>query len=290
MTAISTTLRLSDLAGRARPPRPWSEGDNIPWNDPAFSARMLREHLTDAHDAASRRATIIERHVAWIHRALLEQRPSRILDLGCGPGLYTSRLARLGHTCEGVDWSPASIAYARAEAAAAGLACRYQQADLRTADYGAGADLAMLIFGELNVFARADAERILRRAHAALCDSGLLLLEPHTIAAVRAIGAQPPGWHTAERGLWSDEPYLCLEEHFWDEATATATTRFFVVDLGTGAVSRYAQSFQAYTSAHYAILLAEQGFDLLREYPALGGHADAVHDPFTCLVARKRPG
>ena len=29
-----------------RLPEPWDEGDNIPWNEPGFSRRMLREHLT----------------------------------------------------------------------------------------------------------------------------------------------------------------------------------------------------------------------------------------------------
>ena len=34
----------------------WQDGGNLPWNDPAFSARMLREHLDESHGAASRQA------------------------------------------------------------------------------------------------------------------------------------------------------------------------------------------------------------------------------------------
>ena len=26
----------------------WQDGGNLPWNDPAFSARMLREHLDES--------------------------------------------------------------------------------------------------------------------------------------------------------------------------------------------------------------------------------------------------
>ena len=33
------------IVGRRVPPKPWVEGDNIPWQDPAFSERMLVEHL-----------------------------------------------------------------------------------------------------------------------------------------------------------------------------------------------------------------------------------------------------
>ncbi len=32
----------------------WNEGYKIPWNDPAFSERMLQEHLSQDHELASR--------------------------------------------------------------------------------------------------------------------------------------------------------------------------------------------------------------------------------------------
>jgi hypothetical protein len=33
---------------------------------------MLREHLSQAHDAASRRSAIIEAHIEWIQREVLQ--------------------------------------------------------------------------------------------------------------------------------------------------------------------------------------------------------------------------
>ena len=104
---------LMEIVRRSQTPEPWAEGEKIPWNEPGFSRRMLQEHLSQQHDLASRRAVTIRKHVDWIQRAVLPGGPSRILDLGCGPGLYASRLAKLGHDCTGVDFSPASIEYAR---------------------------------------------------------------------------------------------------------------------------------------------------------------------------------
>ena len=66
---------------------------------------MLREHLSQAHNAASRRLPIVDQQVSWIHEKLLAGTPSRILDLGCGPGLYVVRLAAQGHTVTGIDYS-----------------------------------------------------------------------------------------------------------------------------------------------------------------------------------------
>ena len=152
-------MRLLDIVSTHSIPKPWAEGEKIPWNDPEFSKRMLNEHLSQAHDAASRRFEIIDKHVGWIHNNVLKGFPTRILDLGCGPGLYTNRLARLGHQCLGIDFSPASIAYARAQAEAEGLDCKYSQEDIRAADFGDGYGLVMLIFGEFNVFRPVEGER-----------------------------------------------------------------------------------------------------------------------------------
>jgi SAM-dependent methyltransferase len=280
-------MNLLDLIHRTTPPLPWSEGDKIPWNDPDFSTRMLQEHLSQEHDAASRRFEKIDAHVDWIHRALLSGHPTPILDLGCGPGLYCSRLARLGHECVGIDFAPASIGYAMRTAQEEGLRCTYLHQDIRTADYGTGFGLAMLIYGEFNTFRPSDARHILRKAHDALSGGGILLLEPSTFAAVQAEGERGPSWTAEASGLFADRPHLCLTENFWDPERRTTTTRFFIVDAATGDVTRHASSSQAYTDGQLAALLAECGFAEITFYPSLTGTVDETQSDFFALVARK---
>lgn len=280
--------QLMEMIERQAVPEPWAEGDKIPWDDPDFSRRMLGEHLTQAHDMASRRFVVIDKQVGWIHGALLGAKPARILDLGCGPGLYTSRLARLGHKCVGIDFGPASIAYAREQAEAEGLDCTYIQHDVRTAEYGAGYDLVMFLFGELNVFRPADAQGIVRRACLALRKGGLLLAEAHTYACVHDIGQQPRSWYSAPSGLFSDRPHLYLTESFWDAQRAVATERFFVVDAATGEVTRYAASTQAYTDEQYRSLLEDGGLEAVTFYPSLIGTVDKAQ-AHLMAVAGSRP-
>ncbi len=278
--------RLLDIVHRPTP-TPWAEGDKIPWDDPDFSTRMLREHLSQEHDGASRRFEIVDQHVGWIHESVLDARRTRILDLACGPGLYAQRLARLGHTCTGIDFAPASIAYARQQAEAEGLAIAYHQADIRAAEYGSDYGLVMCIYGEFNVFRPADAEAILQKAHAALAPGGWLLLEPHTFAAVKLLGEGVPIWETYESGLFGDRPHLLLSERTWDAASAVAITRYYVVDAATGAVTLHASSTQAYTDEEYHALLRRCGFTDISFSPSLRGDVDASQ-PFLCaIVARK---
>jgi SAM-dependent methyltransferase len=211
-----------------------------------------------------------------------------VLDLGCGPGLYTSRLAHLGHECLGIDYSPASIAYAVECARRENLTCEYREEDIRQADYGAGFGLAMLIYGELNVFRPEEAKSILRMAHDALDEGGTLLLEPHTFDAVRGLGAPSSSWYSSERGLFSDKPHLCLQERSWDAATRTATDRYFIVDAVSGEVSLHAGTMQAYSDDEYRSLLTECGFENVEFYPSLTGARDESQGALIAVVARKQ--
>jgi SAM-dependent methyltransferase len=279
-------LTLMDLVRRRPFPLPWDEGDNIPWHAPDFSDRMLREHLSQEHGAASRRMEEVEEHVNWIHRRLLSRRPSKVLDVGCGPGLYTSRLARRGHECLGIDYSPASIAHARTTAADEGLGCTYVHEDMRKADYGGGFDLAMLLYGEFNVFRRSDARAVLAKARDAITPGGTILLEPHAFTAVQSMGERPATWYSAKSGLFSDDPHLCLRENFWHPETQTTTIRYYLVDAATTAVRRYAQTFQAYTDEGYAEMLEESGLGDIEFHGAMGESDQGAGD-LMVIVARK---
>ena len=279
-----------DLIGRKAVPEPWYEGDNIPWSESGFSERMLAEHLSQAHDLASRRFELIDTHIEWIHQKLLQGRQSEILDLACGPGFYSSRLAKWGHECVGIDYSPASIEYASREANKENLSCNYLHEDIRKADFGGGFDMVMLIYGEFNVFRPVEARAILKKANRGLGENGILLLEPHSFETVKNIGGQAPSWYSAKSGLFSDKAHICLEESFWDTNSSTATKRYFIIDASTGAVARYATTYQAYTDRQYRSLLEECGFEDIEFYPSLGAAKDKHQDNLIAIVARAHCG
>ena len=262
-----------DIVNRTNEIHAWQK---IPWNDPDFSRRMLREHLTQAHDAASRRTEIIDRQVAWIHQHVLDGKPSTVLDLGCGPGLYASRLADLGHTCTGIDFSPASIDYARQNGTGT-----YILGDVCEADFGSDYDLAMMIFGELNAFSPDEAQRIVDKAYAALKRGGKLLLEVHTDEFVERWGKQPPSWYSAHSGLFSDQPYLCLEESLFE--ARRAVRRMFVIDSQSGETSTYLTMLQVYTNADYRHMLKQ--YNDVTFYPTLANESD--EGKLCAILARK---
>jgi SAM-dependent methyltransferase len=277
-------VKLSDIFQRDFEPHPWAEGEKIPWHDLDFSQRMLREHLSQKHDAASRRTPTIKKQVDWIHIQVLDGKPSRILDLGCGPGFYTSRLAELGHACHGIDFSPASIEYAVNNAPEA---CTYTLGDIRSTDFNSEYDLVMFIFGEFNVFKPQDARMILDKSFSALRPDGRMLLEVITFEAVYEIGNHPASWYSAENDLFAEEPHLCLMESFWDDEQAVAMERYYIVDTSSGEVTRYASSTQAYSEDQFREILRNAGFDKVYIHPSLTGKPSPAQNEMFVIVAQK---
>ena len=265
------------LINRSKTPTRWQK---IPWDDPDFSRRMLAEHLTQAHDLASRRLSIIDQHVRWIHHAILHEQPAKLLDLGCGPGFYSRRLSALGHMCTGIDFSPASIAYAREQ----DHVSAYVHGSVLDVEYGSGYDLVLLIYGELNAFSPEDAEDIVQKAYAALKPGGKLLLEVHPAGLVERVGQEAPSWYTAEQGLFSDQPYLCLTEAVYDGSRAISNHYVFAAE--SGAMQQYTSMLQRYTDDDYRALL--DAFATVTFFPSLDG-GSAAGDLFV-IVAEKAAG
>ena len=115
----------------------------------------------------------------------------------------------------------------------------------------------------------------------------MLLLEPHTHAAVREMGESDAHWYSAESGVFSDDPYLCLRESFWHPDHSATTERYYVVDARTGGVTKYASSMQAYTDAEYRALLADCGFGDIRFRPSMGGEGREREGGLVVITSRK---
>lgn len=279
------TRTILDLIKRDTTPTPWSEGDNIPWNDPAFSERMLAEHLSQEHDLASRRADNIDLHVDWIFTQVLGSQSCCVLDLACGPGLYLSRLAQRGCVGVGIDFSPASIAHARAVASQHNYGCTYQQNDVRSADLGRDFDLAMMVYGQFNVFPRDVGLELLHRVQACLKPGGALVLEIQSAQQIEQAGQSAASWYTAESGLFSSKPHLVLQENFWHAEQRSSTMRFYVVDGASGEVTQHALSNEAYTEEELTQALHAAGFTQVDGYPCFGG--ESGDDALPVVVARK---
>ena len=144
--------------------------------------------------------------ITLTHNGLLNRTPSSILDLGCGPGFYSRRLATRGHRCHGIDFGPASIEYARQNNSHESR-CRFVSGDIRQVAFGGPYDLAMILYGELNVFSPAEALAILRKVQRSLASQGRLIVEVQAPEAIERLGRSKPSEQQSESGVFSDCPH-----------------------------------------------------------------------------------
>lgn len=259
---------------RRQPARPWTDGDNLPWNDPEFSQRMLREHLDQSHGAASRQRPEILRLVDWLWQHLDLTAGARVLDITCGPGLYSVEMARRGAQVTGIDFSPASIRYARDLAEQQGVAshCTFIQADVRaelSTLAGQDYDAALFLYGQLSVFTRDQTAGLLQQAATALRPGGRLAIELLNYARIDKSDSN--FWFTDDRGLWGDRPFLVLGERFWDVDERTAIDRFHVLHLESGLLEVIALSDCGYETGEMLSLLLQNGFGSAEAFRAWDG-------------------
>ncbi len=259
----------------------WDGAHKIPWNDPAFSARILREHLSQDHHLASRKTQIIDAQVGWIRSNCLDGTAMSILDLGCGPGLYSKPLADNKHHYFGVDFSPASIEYAKSTYGSD--YCQFSLGDVTRVEFDGPHDLVMMLYGELNVFSPVDCRRIIRKAYESLTPGGCLLVEFQNPSTVQVMGESPKSWTRAEDGgLFSDEPYVCLTENYWFDDEKVALQCFHVMEHG-GLGRTYRSTTVAWSVDEMYGLLTEAGFSEVEQH----GNWPAQDDSLLLLSARK---
>ncbi|MGL1861089.1 MAG: class I SAM-dependent methyltransferase [Pseudodesulfovibrio sp.] len=238
----------------------WNGAHKIPWNDPTFSARILKEHLSQDHDLASRKQQTIEAQAQWINSHCLSGGPASILDLGCGPGLYSRLLAGDTHQYMGIDFSPASIEYARQKY---GVDSQYdfRLGDVVKADFHGPHDVVAMLYGEINVFSPDNCRRILTKGFESLDSGGTLLVEFQNPTAVNAMAQAPKSWTRAEEGgLFSDTPYVCLTESHWFEEQAVSLQCFHVLTEGADEATTYRSTTQAWSIEDLHALLRDIGF------------------------------
>ena len=274
--------RPSAISAWAEPFDPHAELD---WSRPEYSRRLLREHLDQSHDGASRRLGQVGAHVRRLAR-LLPPPPARILDAGCGPGLYATRLAKLGYEVEGFDVSPAAIRHARSDARRLHVSGRtsFRRQDLAGLNIGAEFDAALLIYFVLEAFPRAKQPQVLRRIARALLPQGKL------VAELRLRPDQPPGrttwWDVVDESVLSDRRHLLLGDALYEPRRHTYVLREIAV-FDDGRVAAQQTSGWLCPFESIPALFGRAGLRVQRMYDAWTGHAATALSESVLVVARR---
>lgn len=191
---------------------PFEEGKDSIWKDPCISQQMLKAHLNEEGEGATRRIDFVKKSVAWLAETFPPAKYPKLLDLGCGPGIYAESLANQGYKVKGIDFSENSISYAEKSAEAGQLKIDYETADYLEADLGRETfDLALMIYCDFGVLAPEKRSLILQKVLNALVPGGFLVFDAFTCKHTESFHSKT-SWSVEEESFWSRKPCLHLQE------------------------------------------------------------------------------
>ena len=282
---INEVLNFELLGELQKRPQPFAPGEPLFWDDPHIAQQMLQAHLDPNTDAASYRLQTIERTVSWLVETLGLKEGTAVLDCGCGPGLYTSRLAKLGMQVTGVDYSRNSIAYAREFAREHDLPVTYRYENyLELADEDEY-DVVMLISGDFCPLSPENRKRLLANVRRALRENGRFVLDVTTGSYRYRTGEK--NWYVAEGGFWRPGWHFVLEQGVEYPETAVHLDQYIVIEAdGTYAV--YHNWVQEFTLETITAELEQNGFAVEFVGSDLMGTPLAAESEMIGIVARKR--
>ncbi len=278
-----TTAPIETVRNR-RPLTAWAPGlADLPWGDPAFSERMLREHLDQRHDHASRRVDTIGAQAGWMVDWLGLAPGARLLDLTCGPGLFARAFAERGIAVTGVDIAPAAIRHARE--LTAGLPCTFIEGDVRVVDLEPGGfDAAIYLYGQYELLNPDDATAVLARLRTALRPGAPLAVE---IREPSRIDRTPrTGWWASADDVYGSGPHLVLAEHGWDAAAGATVDRYHVISEDGAALTVFGVTERVLEAGALASELSRAGFPDARVRPGWDGLPFEASADWVVVVAR----
>lgn len=214
------------------------------WANDHTSKQMLNYHLNEAIDVSSRNKNFIERSIAWIISNFQVDKYTEIADFGCGPGLYTSRLAEQGAMVTGIDFSENSIAYAKQVAARKGLEINYvleNYLDFQTTDRF---DLITMIMCDFCALSPVQRKTMLWKFSSLLKPGGSVLLDVYSLNSFNQREELEIYELNQLNGFWSPEDYYCFVNTFKYKQEKVILDKYTIIEeLRTRVVYNWLQYF-----------------------------------------------
>ena len=259
----NSAMNIERIKKLSNKPQLYEKGSSVMWTDPYISKQLLELHINPENDMASRSQVKIEGIINWILERT-DKPQMKILDLGCGPGLYAELLAQKGHSIIGVYYSENSIQYAIGQAKEKKLNIEYLNKNYLDLDFDHQFDLVILIYLDFCVLLPKERDKVLENIYRALKKGGLFICD---VVNERNIEQKtiPQSWEVQESGFWKDTPYIALTNGYhYPEAKVLANQHVVISENDT--VDTYIFWSRYYEKDELVRILKSKGFIDITDY------------------------
>ncbi len=253
------------------------------WTDPHVAQQMLALHLDRDGDVASRSHQAIDRIVVWLDQRFGLSSGKRVLDLGCGPGLYANRMAYLGARVTGIDFSEGSIAHAQRTAPNGSVRPLYVVADYLDLELGESFDLILLIYGDLCALSPTQRARLLQSIRSWLAPGGHFAFDTFSTALFDEVEEEARYTFEPDGGFWSPRPHFDFLRRFKYEGSLYLDRHAIVEETHTREVFNWMQCYDVDSLERE---LGELGWEVTEALGSLAGDPYEAHRHDFAAVAR----
>jgi SAM-dependent methyltransferase len=213
---------------------------------------------------------------AQVVRRLLPDPPATVLDVPCGDGRITVRLAAAGYEAIGVDIVASEVEQARRNAA--GTAARFEVGDLRALPDVGRVDAIVSWGNAFGYLVPEETARSLASMRAALRPGGTLVLESLTIAESFLVAGFKPSteWEYGGIRLSATNHYRVSESRLESD---------FTFEDAEGHVEHARAAHHVHTSGEVVRLLRQAGFGEIELLGGDGNEPYALGSPRLIAVA-----
>lgn len=223
-------MKIIELINTTARPNLYEKGSAFMWTDPHIAKQLLQVHLNPDIDLGSRKKSTIEKTAKWVLETQKSADKLNILDLGCGPGLYTEIFANSGHKVTGIDISMSSIDYAIKSSKEKGLNIDYQNGSYLDIDFEQEKyDLIVLIYTDLGVLLPSERKNLLSKIYVTLKKGGVFIFDVLKDKNLNEKLSYKT-WEANKVGFWKDTPYLALSESFLYEQEKVILFQHTIID------------------------------------------------------------
>ena len=253
------------------------------WTDEHTSKQMLSFHLNEEIDVSSRNATFIDKSAEWIITRFNINKGMRIADFGCGPGLYTTRLAKKQADVTGIDFSNRSIQYAKKVALKEGLSINYINEDYLTFETTEQFDLILMIMCDFCALSPAQRKKLLDMFHTILKPNGSVLLDVYSLKAFKQRKETALYEANLLNGFWSPDNYFGFLNTFKYNKEQVILDKYTIVEANcTRTIYNWLQYF---SPANLEDEFIKNGFKVDTIYSNVAGLPfDSTSEEFAIVV------
>ena len=206
----------------------YAESDDAFWDDEHISKYMLASHLDPDCDNASRKQEGIINSVNWITELCGGAANKKLLDLGCGPGIYAELLAKKGFQVTGIDFSKRSINYAVDSSRKKNLDITYHYQNYLDINYKEEFDVVILIYCDFGVLSPKNRRTLLSKIYQALKPGGILILDVFHEPYVNSFEEMQNVSYQQE-GFWAPEPYVVIQRNQYYKESRNTLEQYLVI-------------------------------------------------------------